>query len=154
MLDSMPDRATSARFSLIFLRKISFRRHIGDNNFACVKGRVQHHRCRKPRHLKQLRPPLNVDAITAKIDIWADISSRLPFRNGSVDAFYSSHVIEHLPGQALPFHFAEMFRCLRNGRVIRVGGPHGDSAVRKFQENDAAWFSDSPDKRRSIGTSS
>jgi predicted SAM-dependent methyltransferase len=96
---------------------------------------------------------LNVDAnfLTAKIDIWADISGKLPFRDGSVDAFYSHHVIEHLPDQTLPFHFADMFRCLRNGGVIRVGGPHGDSAIRKFQENDAAWFSDFPDKRRSIG---
>src|SRR4029453_13053395 len=49
---------------------------------------------------------VNVDAnfITARIDIWADISGKLPFRNGSVDAFYSSHVIEHLPDQTLPFH--------------------------------------------------
>jgi predicted SAM-dependent methyltransferase len=96
---------------------------------------------------------VNVDAnfLTAKIDIWADISGKLPFRSGSVDAFYSHHVIEHLPDQTLPFHFAEMFRCLRNGGVIRVGGPHGDSAIRKFQENDAAWFSDFPDKRDSIG---
>jgi predicted SAM-dependent methyltransferase len=96
---------------------------------------------------------VNVDAnfITARIDIWADISGKLPFRNGSVDAFYSNHVIEHLPDQTLPFHFAEMFRCLRNGGVIRVGGPNADSAIRKFQENDAAWFSDFPDKRRSIG---
>jgi hypothetical protein len=59
--------------------------------------------------------------------------------------------IEHLPDQTLPFHFAEMFRCLRNGGVIRVGEPNADSAIRKFQENDAAWFSDFPDKRRSIG---
>ena len=96
---------------------------------------------------------VNVDAnfVTAKIDIWADISGKLPFRSGSVDAFYSHHVIEHLPDQTLPFHFAEMFRCLRNGGVIRVGGPHGDSAIRKFQENDVAWFSDFPDKRNSIG---
>jgi hypothetical protein len=40
---------------------------------------------------------------------------------------------------------------LTKWRVIRVGGPNGDSAIRKFQKNDAAWFSDFPDKRRSIG---
>ena len=86
-------------------------------------------------HPLSLRAPDDFDLFYQQHDIWADISSRLPFRTGSVDAFYSYHVIEHLPDQALPFHFAEMFRCLRNGRVIRVGGPHGDSAVRKFQEN-------------------
>jgi hypothetical protein len=32
-----------------------------------------------------------------------------------------------------------------------VGGPHGDSAIAKFVANDAAWFTDFPDRRTSIG---
>ena len=53
-------------------------------------------------------------------------------------------VIEHLPD--LPGHFAEMFRALKPGGVFRIGGPNGDSAIRKFVEGDSAWFSDFPDK--------
>jgi predicted SAM-dependent methyltransferase len=95
----------------------------------------------------------NVDAniFTAKIDIWADISGKLPFRSETVDAFYSHHVIEHLPDAKLAFHLREMFRCLRKGGVVRIGGPNADMAIKKFQENDASWFSDFPDKRSSIG---
>jgi predicted SAM-dependent methyltransferase len=96
---------------------------------------------------------INVDAnaFTARIDVWADIQHGLPFRDNSVDAIYSHHVIEHLPDHSLPAHFREMYRCLKPGGVIRVGGPNGDSAMRKYLEGDLAWFSDFPDKRGSVG---
>jgi predicted SAM-dependent methyltransferase len=96
---------------------------------------------------------VNVDAnaFSAKIDIWADLSGKLPFRTATVDAFYSHHVIEHLPDASLPFHFSELFRCLKPGGVIRVGGPNGDVAFERFLADDKEWFSDFPDKRRSVG---
>jgi predicted SAM-dependent methyltransferase len=94
---------------------------------------------------------LNVDAntFTARCDVWADLRNPLPFRTGTVDAIYSHHVIEHLPNIA--FHWREMHRVLKPGGVFRVGGPHGDNAIRKFIEGDTAWFSDFPDRRQSIG---
>ncbi len=94
---------------------------------------------------------VNVDAnmFTGKCDVWADLRYPLPFRDGTVDVIYSHHVIEHLPD--LPGHFAEMFRALKPGGVFRIGGPNGDSAIRKFVEGDSAWFSDFPDKRKSLG---
>ena len=96
---------------------------------------------------------INLDAnfITAKCDVWADLSNPLPFKDGTVDAFYSHHVIEHLSDSVIAFLFKEMHRCLKPGGVIRVGGPDGDTAIRKFIENDTAWFGDWPDKRESIG---
>ncbi len=96
---------------------------------------------------------INVDAnlFTAKLDVWADLNNKLPFRDGSVDAFYSHHVIEHLPDRHLPRHFADMYRCLKPGGMIRVGGPNGDVAMRKFAENDSSWFGDFPDPHASIG---
>lgn len=106
-----------------------------------------------PGQVHYLEGWINVDAnfISAKIDLWADITAKFPFRNNSVDAFYSHHVIEHLPDESLPFHFAEMFRCLRSGGAFRIAGPNGDMAVKKFLEGDSEWFGDFPDSRRSIG---
>lgn len=94
---------------------------------------------------------VNVDAnlFTARVDVWADLRNPLPFPDRTVDVFYSFHVIEHLPD--LAFHFREMFRCLKPGGVIRVGGPNGDVAAQKFIEGDSRWFSDYPDKRESLG---
>lgn len=96
---------------------------------------------------------VNVDAnlVTAKLDVWADIGNKLPFRDNTVDVFYSHHVIEHLPETRLLDHFRDMYRCLKPGGVIRVGGPNADSAIRKLQEGDSPWFGDFPDKRESIG---
>lgn len=94
---------------------------------------------------------LNVDSnmFTGKCDLWVDLRNTLPFRGSTVDAFYSHHVIEHLPD--LFGHLKDTFRCLKPGGVYRVGGPNGDSAIRKFMENDVDWFGDWPTKRSSIG---
>lgn len=94
---------------------------------------------------------INIDAnmFTAKCDLWADLRNELPFHSSTIDAFYSHHMIEHLPN--LQFHFSEIYRCLKNGGVYRVAGPNGDSAISKFIQNDCDWFGDFPDKRKSIG---
>ena len=94
---------------------------------------------------------VNIDAnmFTGKCDIWADLRNPLPFRDGFVDAVYSHHVAEHLPD--LDTHFRDVFRVLKRGGVYRVGGPNGDSAVRKFLEDDKTWFHDYPDRRESTG---
>jgi len=96
---------------------------------------------------------INVDAnpFTAKTDVWANLVDPLPFRHNSVDVFYSHHVIEHLPDSFLPTHCAAMYRCLKPGGFVRIGGPNGDCAARKMIEGDSAWFSDFPDYRKSIG---
>lgn len=94
---------------------------------------------------------INVDAnlITSRLDIWADLRFKLPFRDLSLDCIYSHHVIEHLPD--LDFHFREMYRCLKPGGCIRVGGPHGDNAMAAMREERHDWFGDWPQNRRSIG---
>jgi SAM-dependent methyltransferase len=94
---------------------------------------------------------VNVDAnmLTGRCDVWADLRNPLPFHDATVDVLYSHHVIEHLPD--LAFHFSELYRCLKPGGIFRVGGPNGDSAMRKFLEGDSGWFIDFPDQRRSLG---
>jgi predicted SAM-dependent methyltransferase len=94
---------------------------------------------------------INVDAnmFTGKCDVWADLRHKLPFQDATVEAMYSHHVVEHLP--SLEKHFRDVFRVLQPGGVYRVAGPNGDSAARKFVDADSAWFSDFPDKRKSVG---
>jgi len=86
---------------------------------------------------------------TARCDVWSDLRNKLPFRASSVDAFYSHHVIEHLPN--LGFHLHELYRCLKPGGVFRIGGPNGDSAIKKFIQGDIEWFDDFPRRWQSVG---
>lgn len=104
-----------------------------------------------PGQEKYLPGWINVDANmwTAKADVWADLRNRLPFRDGTVAAMYSHHVIEHLPD--LWSHFRDVFRCLQPGGVYRVGGPNGDSAIAMFTAGRSDWFWDFPDPRKSLG---
>jgi len=115
------------------------------------KGSVKVHL--GPGRKKYIKGWINMDAncFTARCDAWADIRNSLPFPGQSVDVFYSHHVIEHIPDHLLPFHFKEMYRCLKPGGIIRVGGPNGDAAMRKFIEGDVNWFGDWPDKHKSLG---
>ena len=104
-----------------------------------------------PGQKKYMSGWINVDAnmFTGKCDVWADLRNPLPFHDATVDAMYSHHVIEHLPDLAA--HLREVLRCLKPGATYRVGGPDGDSAIRKFVEGDKEWFGNWPDNRKSIG---
>jgi predicted SAM-dependent methyltransferase len=106
-----------------------------------------------PGRVRYLEGWINVDAniLTAKTDVWADLRDELPFRDNTVDVFYSHHVIEHLPDRLVGFHIREMFRCLKRGGIIRIGGPNAEAAARKLIEGDHDWFSDFPEKHTSIG---
>lgn len=96
---------------------------------------------------------INIDAncMTARCDVWANIRDCLPFPDSSVDVFYSHHVIEHIPDRQLVRHFSDMHRCLKPGGLIRIGGPNGDMAIRKYLSEDREWFGSFPDRHESIG---
>lgn len=96
---------------------------------------------------------INLDAnfLTAQCNVWANLEDPLPFKDKSVDVFYSHHVVEHISDRNLSKHFSEMYRCLKPGGMIRLGGPNGDMAIRKYLDGDASWFSDFPDRHSSIG---
>lgn len=96
---------------------------------------------------------VNVDAnwLTARIDVWANLLDPLPFRDESVEIFYSYHVLEHLPDEYLITHFRDMYRALVPGGGIRIGGPDTGAACAKYLAGDFEWFSSFPDPHSSIG---
>ncbi|MEL7467082.1 MAG: methyltransferase domain-containing protein [Pseudomonadota bacterium] len=104
-----------------------------------------------PGQANYLQGWVNIDAnmFTAKCDIWADLRDLLPFPDNSVDAVYSYHVVEHLPNMWA--HFRDVHRVLKPGGVYRVGGPHAESAMKKYLAGDHDWFPSFPDDRDSIG---
>ena len=94
---------------------------------------------------------INCDAniFTGKADRWIDLRNPLPFPDGSLDAVYSHHVVEHLPD--MDAHFRDVLRILKPGGVYRVGGPDADEAIARYQASDLDWLGIWPDERRSGG---
>lgn len=71
---------------------------------------------------------------------YVDLTKRLPFESDSVDAFFSSHVMEHLFLDEVDRLVAEMHRCLKPGGICRVAVPDLEATVKKFDSNDPRQF--------------
>jgi predicted SAM-dependent methyltransferase len=65
-------------------------------------------------------------------------ATNLPFRSGSVDMVYSSHMLEHLDREQAREFLAEAHRVLRPGGWIRIVVPDLERYVREYQEDGNA----------------
>ena len=56
----------------------------------------------------------------------------LPFRNGSIDVVYHSHVLEHFSKRAAPIFLSEVCRVLKPGGIMRVVVPDFEQTARLY----------------------
>lgn len=63
---------------------------------------------------------------------YVNVARRLPFHDSSVDAIYSSHLLEHLPRQAARRFLSESYRVLRPEGVIRTAVPDLDAIIEQY----------------------
>jgi predicted SAM-dependent methyltransferase len=84
---------------------------------------------------------VNVDALpdAPGVDIVADISQPLPFRDGSADLLYASHLLEHFSHEEVPRLLADWRRVLRDGGVLLLAVPDLDVIARMLVEREG-WF--------------
>ena len=78
---------------------------------------------------------INVDVVGKGADVAWNLRRRLPFDDGTVDAVFHEHLLEHLTladGFALT---TEIFRMLRLGGVIRAGVPDAERYIRSYAAN-------------------
>jgi hypothetical protein len=69
-----------------------------------------------------------------------DVSKPFPFPDESVEAIYSSHLLEHLPPIVARNCLGESFRVLGPSGVIRVGVPDLDLYVEQYDPTDPDTF--------------
>jgi len=69
-----------------------------------------------------------------------DLTKPLPFADGTVDAVYSSHFLEHIYYSDAEAIIKECFRVLKAGGVLRLALPDGEAWARELIESgdDAA----------------
>ena len=65
---------------------------------------------------------------------------KLPFKDNSVDAIFTSHTMEHIPPHLQAFSWNEIYRVMKPGALIRVVVPDLDKAIQKYVSGDRAWF--------------
>ena len=65
----------------------------------------------------------------------------MPFDDNSVDAFYCSHLIEHVYNDNVLHFFNEVYRTLKRGGVFRISAPDVDLMIRAFESDDPYYFS-------------
>ena len=64
-----------------------------------------------------------------------DIRRGIPAEDGSADAVYHSHVLEHLDRAMVPSFFSEIRRVLKEGGVHRIVVPDFELACRKYVDH-------------------
>lgn len=77
-----------------------------------------------------------------------DLSKGIPFPDGSVDAVYHSHVLEHLDRSAAEVFLHENHRVLKSGGVIRTVVPDFERACRRYLEHLAQCATDEDEVER------
>jgi predicted SAM-dependent methyltransferase len=70
------------------------------------------------------------------VSIRFDGAKPWPLTPGSADAINSEHFLEHLAPEDAPRYFAEAFRILRPGGVIRTSTPDMEGLVAVYAERD------------------
>jgi hypothetical protein len=88
----------------------------------------------------------NVNAVTRN---YMDATARWPLEDGSVRYVYADNVIEHLPLDAGRSLFAEAYRCLQPGGVMRLVTPDLRAHIELYLSGAAAL--DSPAARHYSG---
>ena len=81
-------------------------------------------------------------SLPKNIDINFDLTSMkpLPVKSDTIEAAYTSHVIEHLEDEHVAHMFNETFRVLGRGGIFRITCPDIDLYVRAFLEDDLSFF--------------
>lgn len=74
---------------------------------------------------------LDVDPYSKDVKTW-DIRKGLPFADNSLDACYSSHVVEHLTSIEAQKLMGECFRVLKRGGVIRLVVPDLEAIAKLY----------------------
>lgn len=71
---------------------------------------------------------------------YVNITKQLPFKDNSVKAFFSSHVLEHLYYDEVEKLIGEMYRCLQQNGVCRVAVPDLERIMGLYDRHDPRRF--------------
>jgi predicted SAM-dependent methyltransferase len=75
---------------------------------------------------------LNIDLAGDPIDLAWNLAHGIPFADGSVDAIFHEHLLEHIPLRAGASLMDECLRVLKPGGILRIGVPDAGALLRSY----------------------
>lgn len=75
---------------------------------------------------------INVDLLGDPVDVPWDVTHRLPVPDGSVDAIFHEHLLEHLPLPTGMAFLRECNRVLKADGVLRIGVPDAGALIESY----------------------
>jgi len=76
---------------------------------------------------------VNLDYISSHPSVkQANLLEKLPFKNNSVNVIYSSHFLEHIPRDKVPFFLQECYRVLKLNGKIRLVLPDLENLCKEY----------------------
>jgi predicted SAM-dependent methyltransferase len=86
---------------------------------------------------------VNIDAVPFhKLDVWLDIRNGLPYRTGSIDSVYCTHVLEHFYHDEVLKVLRECHRVLKPGGGVRLIVPSLSYSIQAYMQRRYDWFHD------------
>jgi len=89
---------------------------------------------------------INIDLMGDGADLVWDLTRPLPFPDGSVDAIFHEHVLEHLPLPTATSLMKDCQRVLKQGGVLRIGVPDAGAYLESYCNDGVFVSSNRPDR--------
>jgi predicted SAM-dependent methyltransferase len=80
---------------------------------------------------------VNIDLAGYPVEAAWNLAERLPLPDGSAEAVFHEHLLEHLTLEDGLAFCIESHRLLRSGGVLRIGVPDAGAAARSYVDEDA-----------------
>jgi predicted SAM-dependent methyltransferase len=75
---------------------------------------------------------VNIDLAGDPVDLAWNLARGIPFADGSVDAIFHEHLLEHIPLTAGVGLMDECFRVLKPGGILRIGVPDAGELLTSY----------------------
>jgi predicted SAM-dependent methyltransferase len=83
---------------------------------------------------------VNVDLLGHRVDLAWNLNRPLPFGDGSVEAIFQEHLLEHLTLERGLALIQDCYRMLKPGGVLRIGVPNADAYVRSYCDGSSEFL--------------
>jgi predicted SAM-dependent methyltransferase len=101
------------------------------------------------KHRRDMGGTWKIMDVQKNSDIIYDLNSNkpFPFENNTIDNYYCSMCVEHIPISIVPFILTEIYRTLKTNGILRIVVPDIEIAIKWYLENPKLLLSkDAPTK--------